>query len=173
MSLKKIHFLYNNGKAHHSLLLSMLIISLLSACSTSSRIAEKGTKHISAERQGIIEEARKYLGVPYKYAGKNPKGFDCSGFTQYVFGKSGIALKGSSDQQYTQGKKLKINELKPGDLVFFGKKKKISHVGIVVRSSNGSLVMIHSSSSRGIVEEEILGIDYWNSRILDGRDVIN
>jgi len=120
----------------------------------------------------IVDNAKKYMGSKYVYGGKKPGGFDCSGFTSYVFNQSGVTLTGPSHSQSKQGRQVSIQNLKTGDLVFFGKHGKVSHVGIVAESYNNVLKVIHSTSSRGVVLEDIKNSDYWMSRFLYGRDVI-
>ncbi|MBI1810141.1 MAG: C40 family peptidase [Gemmatimonadetes bacterium] len=104
------------------------------------------------QRDSIGEAARKLLGTRYKWAGTNPaKGLDCSGFVQYVFAKLGIDLPHSSRELATMGGAVTKDtaDMKPGDLMFFGKGKRISHVGIYV----GDGIMIHASSSNHSVVE--------------------
>lgn len=100
----------------------------------------------------IVQRAMKYIGVPYRSGRMNPKvGFDCSGFTSYVFKKENILLTHSSRSQFTQG--IQINdckELHKGDLVFFSgsrNSRQIGHVGIVteVNHQTGSFSFIHAS----------------------------
>lgn len=100
----------------------------------------------------IVQRAMKYIGVPYRSGRMNPKiGFDCSGFTSYVFKKENISLTRSSRSQFQEG--IKINdckELKKGDLVFFcgsSRSSGIGHVGIVtkVNHETGSFSFIHAS----------------------------
>ncbi len=71
-----------------------------------------------------------YLGVPYRWGGASPSGFDCSGFVMYVYGRLGISLPHSSGAQYNSGTHVSRSQLSPGDLVFFG--SPIHHVGIYV-----------------------------------------
>ena len=96
----------------------------------------------------IIAMGKKYIGVPYKWAGTTPKGFDCSGFVMYVFGAHGITLPHNSRSMYSHGTSVAKKDLKPGDLVFFygSNKNVINHVGIYI--GNGQF--IHASSSKGI-----------------------
>ena len=96
----------------------------------------------------IIENAKKHLGTPYSYGGTKPGGFDCSGFTQYVFKQSDISLPRSAKEQYQEGTYVEKEDLQPGDLVFLANtyRKGISHVGIYIGDGN----MIHASSSKGI-----------------------
>lgn len=79
----------------------------------------------------ILTEAQKFLGVPYKWGGTTPAGFDCSGFVQYVYKQLGIALPRTSEEQYAATTRIKESELQPGDLVFseMGKSGP-GHVGV-------------------------------------------
>lgn len=98
-------------------------------------------------REQIVEYAKKYLGVKYVYGGTSPKGFDCSGFVQYVYKNFGIELERVASSQASHGKKIDKKDLKVGDLVFFdtnGGLNSIEHVGIYV----GEGKFIHASSGR-------------------------
>jgi hypothetical protein len=66
----------------------------------------------------LISEAAKFLGVPYKWGGTSPNGFDCSGFTQYVYKQLGLTLPRTSQDQYHATTRINASELQPGDLVF-------------------------------------------------------
>ena len=99
-------------------------------------------------RQQIVEYAKKFLGVKYVYGGSSSKGFDCSGFTSYVFKHFGISLERTSKDQGSNGTKIDRSDLKPGDLVFFdtnGGKNAINHVGMYI----GGGKFIHASSGSG------------------------
>jgi len=118
-------------------------------------------------RSGIVTEAHKHIGTPYVYGGVTKKGFDCSGYTSYVFKKNGYTLPRTATTQSTKYPKVKKKKAMPGDLVFFGKSKsKISHVGIIVSKTGEPLVMIHASSSRGIMVSSIEDNSYWSPRFL-------
>ena len=78
------------------------------------------SKEASPKAQAIIQEAFKYLGVPYVWGGTTPNGFDCSGFTQYVFRNNGISLPRVSQAQQLVGQKISIADVQPGDLLFNG-----------------------------------------------------
>ena len=112
-------------------------------------------------------------GIDYVYGGKTPKGFDCSGFTSYVFNELGLDVKGASFHQAEQGSPKSINQAKPGDLIFFESKGRVVHVSIVIDNSDKELWVVHSTSSRGVVKDEILNSTYWKPRISSVRDVIN
>ena len=100
----------------------------------------------------VISVARKYIGTPYRAAGRTPKGFDCSGFTRYVYSHFGFDLSGSAPGQWHHGRSVNRGDLQRGDLVFFGGRRhsrSIGHVGIVtdVYPDKGTFDFIHSSST--------------------------
>lgn len=92
----------------------------------------------SASVQGIPATAAQYLGVPYVWGGSTPSGFDCSGFTQYVFAQNGVSLPRVTTAQEFSGTVVPINQLSPGDLVFFGPRGATYHVGIY--TGNGQYI---------------------------------
>ncbi|MBP5548404.1 MAG: C40 family peptidase [Bacteroidales bacterium] len=101
----------------------------------------------------VIEEAMKYLGTPYRWGGKTPKGFDCAGFTRYIYGKFGVPLAPAAAPQYKMGTALKKEDIRKGDLVFYGGRgssRSIGHVGIVVSVDSNGFKFIHSATSTGI-----------------------
>jgi len=119
------------------------------------------------EAGNMIEYAQTFIGTPYKYGGSNGDGFDCSGFTSHVNGKFGKQLPRSAQNQYNGSTKIDKKDAKPGDLVFFGKgKSSVSHVGLVKENTKEGLIMIHSSSSRGIMESNIDTNSYWKPRFV-------
>ncbi len=125
-------------------------------------------------RKEIVDISNSLIGSKYRYGGISPsKGFDCSGFTYYVFRKKNIKLPHSSYKQSKVGKKIKNKNAKAGDLVFFKKRGKINHVGIVISNSNGHLFIIHSTSSAGVKKDDILNSKYWKKRLTFAVDVIS
>ncbi len=118
-------------------------------------------------RKEVVKLAESLIETQYRFGGKKPSGFDCSGFTRYVYSKAcKINLAASSNLQSRQGKKVSLKKCKVGDLIFFANKKKISHVGVINRKNKKGIWMIHSSSSKGVISEEITHSNYWNSRIV-------
>lgn len=119
-------------------------------------------------RQEIVNTAKQYIGVPYVWGGTSPKGFDCSGFVQYVFAKHGVSLPRTSSQQWGVGSPVSRDALRAGDLVFFNTNGQgVSHVGIYI--GNGQF--IHASSSRGIMISE-LSNSYWSPRYVGAKQVL-
>lgn len=87
----------------------------------SSAVAATGTQGAGKTGAAAINIAKRYLGMPYKWGGNNPKSsFDCSGLMQYVFKQIGVTLPRTSQQQQKVGKAVSLNALQPGDLVFVG-----------------------------------------------------
>lgn len=124
----------------------------------------------STEQDNVIKIAKSYLGVPYKSAGATPNGFDCSGFTYYVFTQVGKNLPRTSASQYTVGTTVSKSNLQPGDLVFFEKtmnKSGITHVGIYV----GSNEFISATSSKGI-KIDSLSSTYWGPKYVGAKRVL-
>ena len=112
---------------------------------------------VSASGSEIAAYAKKFLGTPYKYGGTSPNGFDCSGFTRYVYSNFGASLPHNSASQYGYGTAVSKSELRPGDLVFFSSSSRISHVGIYVGGGSfihspqaGESVKISSFSSSSL-----------------------
>ena len=121
----------------------------------------------------VVADAYSLLATPYRYSGEDPRGFDCSGLTLYLFDRVGLALPRTAQSQAGVGRWVAPDELAPGDLVFFGDlRSKPYHVGLVVSDSGQPLTMIHASTSRGVVETEILSSSYWLPRLRFGRRVL-
>ncbi len=127
-------------------------------------LATKETVKLKTKK--VIKEAKKHIGTPYKYGGITPKGFDCSGFTQYVMAKNNVQIPRTALAQSQTSKKIKQKNAKVGDLVFFGSSKnKINHVGIISQVDGDKIYMIHASSSKGIMISEITTNVYWGKRL--------
>jgi cell wall-associated NlpC family hydrolase len=122
----------------------------------------------------ILESAQSYLGVPYRYGGSTPEGFDCSGFVKYVFGENGITLSRTSREQVREGKHVPLSAVRPGDLIFFGKQHRkhcrINHVGLYI--GNGRF--IHASSAHsGQIKIGEIDLQRHRTRLVTARRVIN
>lgn len=130
----------------------------------------KDTKPFVDAKQvpSIIKKAKSYIGVPYKFGGTTPKGFDCSGYIQYVFGQYKYQLPRAADTQYNIGQKVTKTNLREGDLVFFSTYEKgASHCGIYV----GKNQFIHASTSKGIRIDSLNDV-YWQPRYLGAKRIV-
>lgn len=123
-------------------------------------------KIISEPREKILKRSEELIGVPYRWAGTSPNGFDCSGFTSYLMETElNKKLERRALDQYNSAKKIKRKDVKPGDFIFFDNGSGISHVGIVYSVNNNSIQMIHSSTNIGISIIDIYQSSYWKQRI--------
>ena len=130
----------------------------------------------SSSSSAIVSTAKQYLGTRYSYGGSSPSGFDCSGFTMYVYSQHGYSLPHSATSQWQSGigtKVYSISALQPGDLVFFNDPsrnagKACSHAGIYI----GGGQFIHSSSSRsnGVIISDLTS-GYYNTYFVGGIHV--
>ena len=131
----------------------------------SNSVSYNGT---SAKRKAVIEYAAQFLGTPYVYGGSTPSGFDCSGFTSYVFANTVGSIPRVAQAQFDATTRVSMSELKPGDLVFFGSSaSSISHVGIYV----GDGKFIHSPHTGDVVKYDSLS-GYYSNRFQGGGRVI-
>ena len=124
----------------------------------------------STSSSGVVDTAMKYLGYKYVYGGNSPSGFDCSGFTQYVFKCCGYSLNRSASAQSSNGTPVSRADLQPGDIVLFdnGSRGSIGHVGIYIGGGN----MIHAANpSKGVVITTI-NSGYYNTYYYGARRIM-
>ena len=119
---------------------------------------------VSGPRSYVLNEALNMLGVPYRYGGSTPAGFDCSGLVYYSHLQAGIELPRTALAQRSQSRSVAGQRLQPGDLVFFRLDgRKVNHVGIY--AGNGQFV--HAPSSGKQVSMARLDNPYWQRRLVD------
>jgi peptidoglycan DL-endopeptidase CwlO len=106
---------------------------------------------------GVVGIAMRYLGTPYVWGGASPSGFDCSGFTMYVYAQVGVSLPHSSYAQYGMGVSVSRSQLQPGDLVFF---YGLGHEGIYI----GGGQYIHAPHTGDVVKISSIGSGYVGAR---------
>ena len=120
----------------------------------------------------VLQTARSYTGTPYKYGGTTKVGIDCSALLYHSFRSVKINLPRTSEEQAKKGKRVRINELKVGDMVFFAtgsKKREINHAGIVTAIRGKSEIrFIHASTSLGVTESNLYS-PYYMERFRRGR----
>lgn len=109
-----------------------------------------------------VEYGSKYIGIPYKFGGIKKDGFDCSGFTQYIYKSLKKDIPRTASKQYESSSKISKNKANPGDLVFFSNDgKKVTHVAIYA----GGDKILHASTSKGVKIGKI-NDGYWNKRLI-------
>ncbi len=126
----------------------------------------------SEKGQLVVETAKKYLGVPYVWAGTSPSGFDCSGLVQYVFRELGVSLNRVAADQTAHGIPVTRENLLPGDIVFFhntNKYTRINHVGIYVGDGN----FIHAPQTGDVVKISTLDSGYYAGTFVTARRIFN
>lgn len=123
----------------------------------------------SNKGQEIAAFAQTFIGYPYVYGGSSPKGFDCSGFTRYVYGQFGYSINRTASNQLDNGTSVSRGQLQPGDLVFFKKSgsgsKRASHVGIYI----GGNQFVHASTAKVGVIVSDMSDAYYTSGFVGGR----
>ena len=127
------------------------------------------TPHVPASEMGqaIVDEAMKYLGVPYVWGGTTPSGFDCSGLVQYVCHSLGVEVSRVTYTQIKDGVEVPRSELSPGDLVFFANNGDVHHVGIYI----GNNEFIHAPHTGDVVKISSLDEPYYAGEYCGARRV--
>ncbi len=127
-----------------------------------------GAPSAFADTALLTDTIQPLYGVPYRSAGTSTNGFDCSGFTQYVYQKLGVDLPHSSAAQYKMGQAVEKDQLQVGDLVFFNTGGRgVSHVGIYI----GNNTFAHSESGRGVVKTKLNEPYYWGKRYVGAKRI--
>jgi len=112
----------------------------------------------SKQRQHVVSIAQQLIGAPYRYGGTTPSGFDCSGFTQFVFKQANITIPRTAAQQRDSTQTISsLRQLIPGDLIFFKTSERSNHVGIYV----GNNQFVHTSTGQKQVKKSNLQNNYW------------
>ena len=124
---------------------------------------------LPVDSYALVGTALDLRGVRYRNGGSDPRGFDCSGFTQYVFAQHGVTLPRSVRDQFDQGRPVRPEDVRGGDLLFFQTEGSgASHVAIAV----GGDSFVHAPSTSGVVRVEHVGTRYWSDRFIGARRVM-
>ena len=149
----------------------LIIIFIISSCKSTKQVVTINNKHLKVDR--IIQNANYYKGTKYKFGGVTKKGMDCSGLVYVAFKKENIMLPRVSRDMAMQGKTIPLRQVRKGDLLFFitGRKKRISHVGLVTKKVKDEVFFIHASSSRGVVIST-MNEKYYKTRFVKAKRIL-
>jgi cell wall-associated NlpC family hydrolase len=150
---------------------SASIATISSAATGSTSASGESENSLAQFGSELVLRAMTLLGINYKFGGNSPEtGFDCSGFVRYVFKEAfGYTLPRRSEEISQKGVKIGIDQLVPGDLVFFNTlKRTFSHVGIYI----GNNQFVHAPSSGSVVRVESIDKNYWQARFDGARRVL-
>jgi len=129
-------------------------------------------KKNNPKADAIISYAKTFLGVPYRYGGSTPSGFDCSGFINYIFGNFGFSLVRSSFGLADLGETIALSNIQPGDLLFFKgsniNSSTVGHVALVVEVAPNTLKFIHSANG-GVRIENFVTSKYYTQRYIKAK----
>lgn len=172
-------------------LIAILLVFSLSACKSKKKVVTKKSKssktvkttktdnssstiNYSTAIKNVVDNAKQFDGVRYKYGGTTKKGMDCSGLVYTSFKQENIALPRTTTDLSKTGDWIDIKQVQKGDLLFFATKKNsrtINHVGIVTESRVGNVEFIHASTSKGVMVSN-LAERYWYFAFVQARRVM-
>ena len=141
----------------------IVIVAFTVSCSSSKELVyDSNTYELG---QQIVNSAKSEIGSKYKHASRGPKSFDCSGLVEYVYHKHDISIGGSAAAMSSLGNSVNIEDAQPGDLVFYKKGGRVFHVSIISQVNSREVLVVHRTSSRGVIEEDISSSPYWSNKI--------
>ncbi|MBN3753413.1 C40 family peptidase [Paraburkholderia sp. Tr-20389] len=141
-----------------------------SAASNSESGARSFLSGMAGKAGDVVVGALNMIGVRYRWGGDTPdSGLDCSGFVRYVFQDTlGMALPRRAEEMSRVGEKVRVSDLKPGDLVFFNTMRRtFSHVGIYI----GDNKFVHSPSTGSTIRVDDMDDGYWEKRFTGARRI--
>lgn len=172
-------------------LIFLLLLLSFSACKSKKHVVTKKNKsnkthkvtkpntssskvYTTKETKDIIDYAKQFEGVKYKYGGTTKKGMDCSGLVFTTYKKFDITIPRTTKDLSKYGNWIDLKEVQPGDLLFFATQKNsriVNHVGIVTYSSVGNVEFIHASTSNGVIISN-LAERYWYFAFVQARRIL-
>ncbi len=173
------------------IILFLIVIFSLSACKSKKKIITKKSEsaktvldtktdnstspiNYTTTAIKVVDNAKEFDGVRYKYGGTSKKGMDCSGLVYTSFNKEDISVPRTTKDLAKTGEWIDLKEVQKGDLLFFATKKNsrnINHVGIVTDSRIGNVEFIHASTSNGVMVSN-LAERYWYFAFVQARRVL-
>lgn len=154
---------------------ALLAAAIVSGCGGASETVRRtptgmpDLRGLSQARRTVVEEAHRWLGVPYAYGGSTRRGLDCSGLVLRVYEKIGMPVARTARDLFDQGRTVRTEKLRPGDLVFFQNTagRGITHVGIYIGRSR----FIHASTQKGVITSG-MGESYYAQRYAGARALL-
>ena len=173
------------------ILIVLFLILNFFGCKSKKQVITKKNKTVSSKKdkveantsnditisdavKKVLDNAKTFEGVKYKYGGTTKRGMDCSGLVYTSFKQEGINLPRTTADLSKTGDWIDLKEVKEGDLLFFATKKrsrKVTHVGIVTNSRIGNVEFIHASTSNGVMVSN-LAERYWYFAFVQARRVL-
>jgi cell wall-associated NlpC family hydrolase len=151
-------------------LLVLIVAVSAAACASGGRPRSVGVAPGAVNGAAIVSQARSHAGAAYRAGGTAPDGFDCSGFVQFLYGRSGVPLPRTAEAQFEVGRDVRPRDIAAGDLVFFRTAgRRVSHVGI----ATGDGGFIHAPNARSRVRVDRLDAAYWSDRYAGARRILN
>ena len=133
----------------------------------SSYVAQAEKNLGSINLNDLLKYAESFMGTPYVWGGTSPSGFDCSGFTQYVFSHFGVSIYRTSEEQFAEGVPVNESNLSLGDLVFFSTYAPgATHVGIYIGNN-----MMVDAQDYGVSIDNITS-SYWGPKYIGARQIV-
>ncbi len=161
-------------KSNKIIYIKYLLAALLLTGIFISAPAQKKKKRRKKNIESVIATGRSYIGTPYKWGGNTKSGIDCSGLIKNSYKTIGVNLPRTAKEQSKTGKKRGWEGIRKGDLVYFKFKKKGAkwyHSGMITYVGDDKILFIHASSSRGVVESNLMS-DYYKKNVKNFRRVI-
>ena len=152
----------------------LVVLIFFLMCGSCASSKNSSTRKSISKADKVVENALKYKGVKYKFGGTSKRGMDCSGLIYVAFGQENIQLPRVSREMAKRGRKISLNKVKKGDLLFFrtaNSRRRINHVGLITSIKNGQILFIHSTSSKGVIVSA-LSQKYWKNAFVKATSIL-
>lgn len=138
----------------------LITVLAMAACGSSAPVLTSATASSPGDWAALV--ALEQVGVPYRYGGNSPQGFDCSGLVQYSYSHAGVAVPRTTGQLWSAARTVERRDLRAGDLLFFNIEGKMSHVGMYL----GDERFVHAPQSGRRVSVASLDAPFYRAALL-------